>query len=80
MKSLLRGYYLSFTEGKMEIQQFCKLPDNGQSRMRAAMSQLDLSARAYDRILKSTPTLADLAGYAEIASMCLAEGLSLEGS
>jgi len=29
-----------------EIQQFCKLPEEGQSRMRAAMSQLNLSARA----------------------------------
>jgi len=30
-----------------EIRQFCKLQDEGQSLMRAAMSQLNLSARAY---------------------------------
>ena len=30
-----------------EIRQYCKLPDEGQSRMRAAMTQLNLSARAY---------------------------------
>lgn len=30
-----------------EIRQFCKLPEDGQSLMRAAMTQLNLSARAY---------------------------------
>jgi predicted ATPase with chaperone activity len=35
-----------------EIRQFCKLQDEGQSLMRAAMSELNLSARAYHRILK----------------------------
>ncbi|HEU0297474.1 MAG TPA: hypothetical protein VFR47_32325 [Anaerolineales bacterium] len=53
-----------------EIRQFCKLQDEGaalslsrcQSLMRAAMSQLNLSARAYRRILKLARTIADLAG------------------
>jgi magnesium chelatase family protein len=35
-----------------EIRQFCKLQDEGQSLMWAAMSQMNLSARAYHRILK----------------------------
>jgi len=33
-----------------EIRQFCKLQDDGQSLMRAAMTQLNLSARAYNHI------------------------------
>jgi magnesium chelatase family protein len=37
-----------------------------QSLMRAAMSQLNLSARAYHRILKLSLTIADLAGSEEI--------------
>jgi len=45
-----------------EIRQFCKLQDEGQSLMRAAMTQFNLSARAYHRILKLAPTIADLAG------------------
>jgi magnesium chelatase family protein len=45
-----------------EIRQFCKLQDEGQSLMRAAMSQMNLSARAYHRILKLARTIADLAG------------------
>jgi hypothetical protein len=44
-----------------EIRQFCKLRDDAQSLMRAAMSQLNLSARAYHRILKLARTIADLA-------------------
>ena len=35
-----------------EIRKFCQLQDEGQSLMRAAMSQLQLSARAYHRIFK----------------------------
>ena len=58
-----------------EIRQFCKLQDEGQSLMRAAMTQLNLSARAYHRILKLSRTIADLAGSEEIQSAHLAEAL-----
>ena len=58
-----------------EIRQFCQLQDEGQSLMRAAMSQLQLSARAYHRILKLSRTIADLAGSEEIQSVHLAEAL-----
>ena len=58
-----------------EIRQFCKLQDEGQSLMRAAMSQMNLSARAYHRILKLARTIADLAGSEDIQSAHLAEAL-----
>jgi magnesium chelatase family protein len=58
-----------------EIRQFCKLQDEGQSLIRAAMSQLNLSARAYHRILKLARTIADLAGSEDIQSVHLAEAL-----
>jgi magnesium chelatase family protein len=58
-----------------EIRQYCKLPDDGQRVMRAAMTQLNLSARAYHRILKLARTIADLAGSEEIQSVHLAEAL-----
>jgi magnesium chelatase family protein len=58
-----------------EIRQFCQLQDEGQSLMRSAMSQLQLSARAYYRILKLSRTIADLAGSEEIQSVHLAEAL-----
>ena len=43
--------------------------------MRSAMSQLQLSARAYHRILKLARTIADLAGSVDIQSAHLAEAL-----
>ncbi|MBI5951146.1 MAG: YifB family Mg chelatase-like AAA ATPase [Chloroflexi bacterium] len=58
-----------------EIRKFCHLQDEGQSLMRAAMSQLNLSARAYHRILKLARTIADLARSEEIQSAHLAEAL-----
>jgi len=58
-----------------EIRQFCKLQDEGQSLMRTAMSQMNLSARAYHRILKLARTIADLAGSEDIQSAHLAEAL-----
>jgi predicted ATPase with chaperone activity len=66
-----------------EVRLFCSLQPEGvalslskcQSLMRAAMSQLNLSARAYHRILKLSRTIADLAGSEEIESAHLAEAL-----
>ena len=58
-----------------EVRQFCQLQDEGQSLMRSAMSQLQLSARAYHRILKLSRTIADLAGSEEIQSAHLGEAL-----
>ena len=58
-----------------EIRKFCQLQAEGQSLMRSAMSQLQLSARAYHRILKLARTIADLAGSDENQSTHLAEAL-----
>jgi magnesium chelatase family protein len=58
-----------------EIRQFCKLQDEGQRLMRAAMTQMNLSARAYHRILKLGRTIGDLADSEEIQSVHLAEAL-----
>ncbi|WKZ37430.1 MAG: hypothetical protein QY332_05735 [Anaerolineales bacterium] len=58
-----------------EVRQFCQLQPEGQSLMRAVMSQLNLSARAYHRILKLARTIADLSESEEIQSAHLAEAL-----
>ena len=58
-----------------EIRQFCQLQPKCQSLMRSAISQLNLSARAYHRISKLSRTIADLAGSEEIQSTHLAEAL-----
>ena len=60
-----------------EIRQFGRLQEEGQSLMRAAMGQLNLSARAYHRTLrvKLARTIADLAGCEAIQAVHLAEAL-----
>lgn len=58
-----------------EVRLFCGLQAEGQSLMRAAMGQMNLSARDYHRILKLARTIADLAGNENIQSAHLAEVL-----
>ena len=58
-----------------EVRQFCKLDEGGEGLVRTAMSQMQLSARAYHRILKLARTIADLAGNDAIQSVNLAEAL-----
>jgi magnesium chelatase family protein len=58
-----------------EIRKFCKLDETGENLIKAAMSQLQLSARAYHRILKLARTISDLAGAESIQSTHLAEAL-----
>jgi magnesium chelatase family protein len=58
-----------------EIRQFCKVGEEGQRLMRAAMTQLNLSAWAYHHILKLARTIADLAESGEIQSLHLAGAL-----
>jgi len=58
-----------------EVSKFCKLDEAGDSLVRAAMSQLNLSARGYHRVLKLTHTIADLAASDQIQSVHLAEAL-----
>ena len=51
-----------------EIRDHCQLDAAGQSLIKAAMRQLNLSARAYHHILKLSRTIADLAGSERIVS------------
>jgi magnesium chelatase family protein len=58
-----------------EVRLHCRLDDTGDSLMRSAMNQLQLTARAYHRVLKLSRTIADLAGEKDIAPNHLAEAL-----
>jgi magnesium chelatase family protein len=58
-----------------EVRKFCALDEAGKALMQSAMSQLQLSARAYHRVLKLARTIATLAGSENIGSNHLAEAL-----
>jgi magnesium chelatase family protein len=58
-----------------EVRKFCALDETGKNLMQTAMNQLQLSARAYHRVLKLARTIADLAGSESIQSAHLAEAL-----
>ena len=61
--------------GPAEVQAYCKLDEAGSNLMRAAVKQMDLSARAYHRVLKLGRTIADLTGEENVQSQHLAEAL-----
>ena len=59
----------------VEIRQFCKLDDQSIDLLRAAVTQMHLSARAYNRILKLARTIADLGKSEKIQLDHIAEAL-----
>lgn len=57
------------------IKLFCELDSAGQELLKIAMSKLGLSARAYDKILKVSRTIADLSFEENIKTDHLAEAI-----
>jgi magnesium chelatase family protein len=57
------------------VRELCKITEAGQNLLKKAMEKLGLSARAYDRILKVSRTIADLAGSEDILIEHLAEAI-----
>jgi len=57
------------------VKEICKINEEGKSLLKTAMEKLGLSARAYDRILRVSRTIADLAKSKEIRTEHLAEAI-----
>jgi magnesium chelatase family protein len=58
-----------------QIREYCEIDTAGQTLLKKAMEKLGLSARAYDRILKVSRTIADLEGKGNIQAYHLAEAI-----
>ena len=69
------GLHCNAHMGAKQIKQFCRATDDVKDLLRAAISQLGLSARAYDRILKLARTIADLDAEADIQLAHVAEAI-----
>jgi magnesium chelatase family protein len=61
--------------GPKELKDFCALDDGTKELLKNAMADLNLSARAYDRILKVARTIADLAGAEKISGDHISEAI-----
>ncbi|MEW9899143.1 YifB family Mg chelatase-like AAA ATPase [Chitinivorax sp. PXF-14] len=63
--------------GTREIDRLCKLDEAGEALLKTAIARLNLSARAYHRVLKVARTVADLAGAERLATQHVAEAVQL---
>lgn len=61
--------------GVRQIRKYCKLDETSNKILEMAMKKLNLSARAYDRILKVSRTIADLENSTDIQSNHIAEAI-----
>ena len=69
------GIYCNAQMSSKLLKEICLTDTAGQSLLKSAMSRLNLSARAYDRILKVSRTIADLAASEQIRTEHLAEAI-----
>lgn len=71
----MKGVHANAQMSTKQLQEFCSLNTESQQMLKMAMEKLDLSARAYDRILKVARTIADLANSNKIEAEHIAEAI-----
>lgn len=71
----LKGIYANAHMTTRELRQFCRLDDASLNLLKTAIDRLGLSARAYDRILKVSRTIADLEGVENIQAVHVSEAI-----
>jgi len=67
--------HLQRPNGQPGIEKFLRAGRGNHGMLKFAMADLNLSARAYDRVLKVARTIADLAGAENIASEHISEAI-----
>ncbi|MDR1555536.1 MAG: YifB family Mg chelatase-like AAA ATPase [Tannerellaceae bacterium] len=71
-----KGIYCNAQMNTRQLHEYVTPDEAGMERLRMAMQRLNLSARAYDRILKVSRTIADLEGSAQVGSHHLGEAIN----
>jgi magnesium chelatase family protein len=69
------GVHCNAQMGSKELRKYCQLDEGGHAILKQAMDNLGLSARAYDRILKVSRTIADLEQAMHISTSHVAEAI-----
>ena len=69
------GLYANAQISSKQLREICVIDSIGENLLKRAMEKLNLSARAYDRILKVSRTIADLEGSEKIKPEHLAEAI-----
>jgi magnesium chelatase family protein len=70
-----KGLFCNADMESKEIKEYCQIDQAGAELLKTAMNRLGLSARAYDRILKVSRTIADLCGSSDIRTEHLSEAI-----
>jgi magnesium chelatase family protein len=73
----VEGVYCNAQMNSRMLRSWCKIDASGNQLLKTAMERLNLSARAYDRILKVARTIADLENSKNIEIPHLAEAIQL---
>ncbi len=72
----VEGVYCNAQMSSKQLRKYAMPDDDGAERLKIAMQRLNLSARAYDRILKVSRTIADLDGSPNIEAHHIAEAIN----
>ena len=72
---MLQEVYCNAQMPSNKIKDICPIDDTGKQLLKSAITKLNLSARAYDRILKVSRTIADLDASESIQTHHLAEAI-----
>lgn len=72
----IAGVYCNAQMNTQLLNRYAKPDVEGKERLKMAMTRLNLSARAYDRILKVARTIADLAGSESIKAEHISEAIT----
>jgi magnesium chelatase family protein len=71
----LKNIFKNADMSSKELRKFCKLDSNSEELLKMAMTRLGLSARAYDRIIKVSRTIADLEKSRDILPQYISEAI-----
>jgi len=70
-----RGFFCNAHMKPKDLRTYCSTSREARELLKSAITQLSLSGRAYDRILKLSRTIADLAGAEQIDVVHVAEAI-----